>query len=30
MEIGLTDIIYCTFLDVAIICVALWMLNREW
>lgn len=30
MEIGLTDIIYCTLLDVAVMCVSLWMLNREW
>lgn len=30
MEIGLIDIISYTLLDVAVMCVALWMLNREW
>ena len=30
MEICLIDIVSCTLLDVAVMCVALWMLNREW
>lgn len=30
MKIGLIDIISYTLLDVAVMCVALWMLNREW
>nr|DAR02819.1 MAG TPA: hypothetical protein [Caudoviricetes sp.] len=30
MEICLVDIVSCTLLDVAVMCVALWMLNREW
>lgn len=29
MEISLIDVVSCTLLDVAVMCVALWMLNRE-
>lgn len=30
MEICLIDIVSCTLLDVAVMCVALWILNKEW
>jgi hypothetical protein len=30
MEIGLIEIICYTLIDVAVICAALWILNREW
>lgn len=30
MEMCLNDIVSYTLLDVAVMCVALWMLNREW